>query len=74
MLVLALGAAVFVPMGCAASRPLPPRPTLPAVTFVPPSDPQATVGLTPRGIEELKARDAAWRQYVGELESIIRGQ
>jgi hypothetical protein len=71
--VLPLCAAVALLAGCAASRPLPPRPALPAVRFVPPCDPQATVGLTAEGVEQLRARDTAWHQYVDSLERIIRG-
>ena len=75
----ALGRAVLVGVvsalvGCTATHPpLPPRPPLPAVRFVPPCDPQATVGLTAEGVEQLRARDAAWRQYSESLERVLRG-
>jgi hypothetical protein len=71
--VLPLCASIALLAGCAASRPLPPRPALPAVRFVPPCDPQATVGLTADGVEQLRARDAAWHAYVDSLERVIRG-
>jgi hypothetical protein len=58
-----------------ATRPpvLPARPSLPAVNFVQPCDPQAAVGLTAAGIEDIKRRDAAWRAYSERLESLLRG-
>jgi hypothetical protein len=52
---------------------VPARPTLPAVKFVAPCDPQATVGLTAAGVEDLKQRDAAWRAYAERLEAALRG-
>jgi hypothetical protein len=61
--------------GCSAQRPqIPPRPALPAVSFVPPCDPQASIGMTEQGVSQLRARDEAWRSYVEVLESIIRGE
>lgn len=61
--------------GCSAQRPqIPPRPALPAVSFVPPCDPQASIGMTEQGVAQLRARDEAWRSYVEVLESIIRGE
>lgn len=61
--------------GCSAQRPqIPPRPALPAVSFVPPCDPQASIGMTEAGVAQLRARDEAWRSYVEVLESIIRGE
>jgi len=52
---------------------LPPRPALPGVSYVKPCDPSATVGLTPEGVDQLRARDEAWRSYVDALEATIRG-
>ena len=64
----------IVATACATpARVPPPRPTLPAVQFVPPCAPSATVGLTAQGVEELKRRDAAWRAHVQQLEAVIRG-
>lgn len=61
--------------GCAAQRPhIPPRPALPAVSFVPPCDPQASIGMTEQGVAQLRARDEAWRSYVEVLEQMIRGE
>lgn len=62
--------------GCAAQqRPtIPPRPQLPAVVFVPPCDPQASIGMTEAGVAQLRARDDAWRTQVEILEKIIRGE
>jgi len=61
--------------GCAAQRPkVPPRPALPAVVFVPPCDPQASIGMTEAGVAQLRARDEAWRTQVELLETIIRGE
>ncbi|MBY0277130.1 hypothetical protein K2Z84_17490 [Candidatus Binatia bacterium] len=61
--------------GCSAQRPqIPPRPALPAVSFVPPCDPQASIGMTEQGVAQLRARDEAWRSYVEVLESMIRGE
>ncbi len=60
--------------GCAPRRAVvPPRPGLPAVKFVPPCDPQASVGLTPSGVDDLRQRDAIWRAHVGYLEGLISG-
>ena len=60
--------------GCAPHRAsVPPRPGLPAVKFVPACDPQATVGLTATGVDDLKQRDAIWRAHVTYLEGIISG-
>lgn len=61
--------------GCSAQRPsVPPRPALPAVVFVPPCDPQASIGMTEAGVAQLRARDEAWRTHVEILETIIRGE
>lgn len=70
--VLAAAAALA---GCAAARPeVPPRPPLPAVSFVPPCDPQASIGMTESGVAQLRSRDDAWRAHVEVLEAIIRGE
>lgn len=69
---LLLLAAAIAGSGC-ARRVAPPRPPLPAVTFVRPADPDAVVGLTPTGVDDLKRRDAIWRGHVEQLEAIIRG-
>jgi hypothetical protein len=60
--------------GCATQQAiaLPARPVLPAVNYVRPCDPAATVGLTPDGVEQLRARDEAWRTHVEALEAAIR--
>ena len=69
-----VGGLTIVASACtSAVRVPPPRPNLPAVQFVPPCDPAATVGLTAQGVEELKRRDAAWKAHVQQLEAIIRG-
>ncbi|HZR81931.1 MAG TPA: hypothetical protein VFD92_12605 [Candidatus Binatia bacterium] len=75
----ALAGCALAMTSCAAAArtsppppPPPPRPSLPAVKFVAPCDPQATVGLTPEGVEELKKRDAAWRAHVERLESMLQ--
>jgi hypothetical protein len=61
--------------GCAATKPaVPPRPPLPAVSFVPPCDPQASIGMTEVGVAQLRSRDEAWRTHVEVLEAIIRGE
>ncbi|MEW6271726.1 MAG: hypothetical protein AB1689_20775 [Thermodesulfobacteriota bacterium] len=61
--------------GCSAQRPpVPPRPELPAVLFVPPCDPQASIGMTEAGVAQLRARDEAWRTHVEILEAVIRGE
>lgn len=66
--------AVAALSGCASRRAaVPPRPSLPEVKFVPPCDPQASVGLTPSGVDNLKLRDEAWRSHVKYLEGIISG-
>jgi len=72
----ALGVALLVlAAGCSAQRPaVPPRPALPAVVFVPPCDPQASIGMTEGGVAQLRARDDAWRTHVEILEAIIRGE
>jgi len=60
---------------CSAQRPVvPPRPELPAVLFVPPCDPQASIGMTEAGVAQLRARDEAWRTHVEILEAVIRGE
>lgn len=71
-----LAAALLGPLvGCAAKKPaVPPRPALPAVSFVPPCDPQASIGMTEAGVAQLRARDEAWRTHVEILETIIRGE
>jgi len=71
-----VGAALLGPLaGCAAKRPpIPARPPLPAVSFVPPCDPQASIGMTEAGVAQVRVRDEAWRSYVEVLESIIRGE
>jgi len=72
--VLAAVAALATVSGCAPRRAAaPPRPALPAVKFVPPCDPQASVGLTPAGVDDLKQRDAIWRAHVTYLEGILSG-
>jgi hypothetical protein len=61
--------------GCSAQRPsVPARPALPAVVFVPPCDPQASIGMTEAGVAQLRSRDEAWRTHVEILETIIRGE
>jgi len=72
----AIGVGVLVlATGCAAQRPpVPARPALPAVVFVPPCDPQASIGMTEGGVAQLRARDDAWRTHVEILEAIIRGE
>jgi len=61
--------------GCSTHRPVvPARPPLPAVVFVPPCDPQASIGMTEAGVAQLRARDEAWRTQVEILETIIRGE
>jgi hypothetical protein len=71
-----VAAAALLASACAtaARSPVaaPPRPTLPAVKFVPPCDPSATVGLTAAGVDELKRRDAAWRAHVERLEAMLK--
>jgi hypothetical protein len=42
------------------------------VNYVKPCDPSATIGLTPEGVDQLRARDEAWRAYVQALEATIR--
>lgn len=71
-----LAAAVVLGLSaCSAQRPVvPPRPSLPAVVFVPPCDPQASIGMTEAGVAQLRARDEAWRTQVEILETIIRGE
>ena len=71
-----LAASLLGPLaGCSAKSPqIPPRPALPAVSFVPPCDPQASIGMTEQGVAQLRARDEAWRSYVEVLESMIRGE
>jgi len=67
--------AVCSALGCSAQRPaVPPRPDLPAVLFVPPCDPQASIGMTEAGVAQLRARDEAWRTQVEILEAVIRGE
>jgi hypothetical protein len=67
--------AALVAAGCAAQHPkIPARPALPAVVFVPPCDPQASIGMTEAGVAQLRARDEAWRTHVEILEAIIRGE
>lgn len=67
--------ALAVVAGCSAQRPaVPPRPALAAVVFVPPCDPQASIGMTEGGVAQLRARDDAWRTHVEILEAIIRGE
>jgi len=64
----------FLTSGCATERAplqLPMKPPLPAVNYVKPCDPSATVGLTPEGVDQLRARDEAWRAYVHALEATI---
>ena len=74
-LALVLASLLAPVAGCSAQRPqIPPRPALPAVSFVPPCDPQASIGMTEAGVAQLRARDEAWRSYVEVLESIIRGE
>lgn len=72
----ALGVVLLVLVaGCSAQRPaVPARPALPAVVFVPPCDPQASIGMTEGGVAQLRARDDAWRTHVEILEAIIRGE
>lgn len=71
---LAAAAAFTGLAGCAPRRAaVPPRPALPAVKFVPACDPQASVGLTPTGVDDLKQRDAIWRAHVTYLEGILSG-
>ncbi|MFM7736776.1 MAG: hypothetical protein ACKOCT_17755 [Alphaproteobacteria bacterium] len=71
---IAVAAAISMLSGCAARRAaVPPRPALPAVKFVPACDPQAAVGLTAAGVDDLKQRDAIWRSHVTYLEGIISG-
>lgn len=67
-----VAAAAVAGNGC-ARRAVPARPPLPAVNFVRPNDPNAVVGLTGAGVENLKRRDAAWRDYAERLEATIRG-
>lgn len=68
-------AAAVAGAGCSAQRPaVPPRPELPAVLFVPPCDPQASIGMTEAGVAQLRARDEAWRTHVEILEAVIRGE
>jgi len=70
-----LAASLAALAGCSASRPqVPPRPPLPAVSFVPPCDPQASIGMTEVGVAQLRSRDEAWRTHVEVLEAIIRGE
>jgi len=60
---------------CSATRPsVPARPPLPAVSFVPPCDPQASIGMTEVGVAQLRSRDEVWRAHVEVLEAIIRGE
>jgi hypothetical protein len=74
-LCLAAAALIVGAAGCAAPRhTVPPRPPLPAVVFVPPCDPQASIGMTEAGVAQLRARDEAWRTQVEILETIIRGE
>ena len=71
---IAAAAVLATGSGCAPRRAaVPPRPALPAVKFVPPCDPQASVGLTPAGVDDLKQRDAIWRAHVTYLEGILSG-
>lgn len=70
---LAATSLLVLAAGCAAQRPqVPQRPALPAVVFVPPCDPQASIGMTEAGVAQLRARDDAWRTHVEILEAIIR--
>ena len=62
--------------GCsqwATPAPAPPRPSLPAVHYVKPSDPKAVVGLTQDVIEALQERDRRWQQHVEFLEQRLQG-
>jgi hypothetical protein len=43
------------------------------VSYVAPCDDDAKVGLTAEGIEQLRARDEAWRNHVEALENMLRG-
>jgi hypothetical protein len=64
-------ALVLLLPGCAwwaTAAPPPPRPTLPEVRYVPPSDPQAVAGLTADAIEALRKRDLLLQKHIERLE------
>ncbi len=74
VVVLAL---VFLSPGCAwrvTTTPLPARPILPEVRYVPPSDPQAVAGLTADAIEALRKRDLLLQKHIERLEWQLRNQ
>jgi hypothetical protein len=61
--------------GCTlgAKARLPPPPTLPEVTYVPPCDPKAVAGLTHEAIDALRNRDMLLRQHIETLEQQLHG-
>ena len=63
---------VVTTVGCAARRDIPPGPTLPEVRFVPLSDPDAVIALTPEDEKALVMRDRLLRQRIHQPESILR--
>jgi hypothetical protein len=68
---------VFLLPGCAwwaTAAPPPPRPTLPEVRYVEPSDPKAVAGLTNEAVEALRKRDLLLQKHIERLERQIQGQ
>ena len=59
-------------LGCAAHRTIPAGPSLPAVHFVPPCDPSATIALTAEDEKALVTRDQMLLERINLLESMIR--
>ena len=67
--------AVWFP-GCSlwtARTAAPPRPSLPAVTYVKPNHPQAVLGLTQDSVQALQERDGRWQRHVKLLEQRLQG-
>ena len=76
MNVVVLALVLLLP-GCAwwaTATPLPVRPTLPEVRYVPPSDPQAVAGLTADAVEALRKRDLLLQKHIERLEWQLQNQ